>query len=319
MPSTLSRFGALIVLLVAIAGAPDVSGQGTEGGATAIDPEQVIAYQGSAVLTQAEIDAAFNKIPEEQRLVFIRDGARVDQLIVTLLKRKLVVADARQAGFDREPLVAERVQLEAEKELSEAWMEQVMANLPDADYEAIAHEDYLTNSKRYRSEEVLDVSHILVSTEERGFEDARTLAVSLREQLREDPSRFDTLVAEFSDDPAKAQNGGRFPEVRRGQMTLPFEQAAFRLAQPGEISEPVKTNFGYHIIRLNGRRGGELPPYEAVRDAAVERARNEYREAYRARYLKNLSRDPIVIPDGAVEIMARRHFGDDLELAPQLQ
>jgi peptidyl-prolyl cis-trans isomerase C len=320
MPYLSPRAIALPILLTfCVATAPSFAQGAEDEGAQprAVDPAQVIAYQGSAVLTQTELDAAFSKIPEEQRLPFIRDGARVDQLIVTLLKRKLVVLDAEKAGFDKAPPVPERVQLAAEKELAEAWLEQVLKDLEDADYEALAHEDYLANPDRYRSEEVLDLSHILVGIEQRNFEQARTEAASLRERLEQDPSQFDALVTEYSDDPGKAQNGGRFPEVHRGQMVQPFERVAFGLQQPGQISEPVKTNYGYHIIRLNGRSGGELPPWEAVREAAVERARNEYRDQYRARYLKRLTQDPIVIPEGAVEIMARRHFGENFELAPQ--
>jgi peptidyl-prolyl cis-trans isomerase C len=104
--------------------------------------------------------------------------------------------------------------------------------------------------------------------------------------------------------------------VGRGQTVQAFERAAFGLQEPGAISGPVKTQHGYHIIRLNGRSGGEIPPFEEVREQAIERARYEYLEGYRQRYLQSLLQEPIVIPDGAVEIMAKRYFGDDLEGAP---
>jgi len=78
----------------------------------------------------------------------------------------------------------------------------------------------------------------------------------------------------------------------------------------------VQTEYGFHIIRLNGRSGGQLPDYEAVRDEAVARARERYLNNYREMYLRKVLSDPVVIPEGAVEIMAKRHFGEDLELAP---
>lgn len=282
------------------------------------DPSQVFAYQGDVILTQQELDASFSAIPEAQRLAFIRDGAKVDQLVKILLRRKAVAADADRSAFQDDPLVADRVRLAAQKELAEAWMEHVVATAPEADFETLAREDYLVNPDRYRGEVTLDVSHILVSTENRSEEDARHVATSLHSWLEEEPSRFEELVVKYSDDPETSGSGGRYPAIVRGQTVPTFERAAFGLERAGAISEPVKTIHGYHIIRLNGRSGGEIQPFENVREAAVGRARVTYLESYRARYLQTLIQEPIVIPDGAVEIMAKRHFGENLEGAPNL-
>ena len=60
------------------------------------DPQQVLAYQGDAVLTQAAIDGAFSRIPEKDRLMFIRDGAKVDQMVRGLLQAEVVALDAEK-------------------------------------------------------------------------------------------------------------------------------------------------------------------------------------------------------------------------------
>lgn len=281
-----------------------------------LDPAVVLAYKGGVTVTQLEIDAVFNKLPQGERLLFIRDGAKVDQLINSLLQRKLVSREAVAAGYDRDPLIAARLELEKQKELAEAWIQKVMADAPPADFEALAYEQYLANPDAYRSEEVLDVSHILLGTENRSEVEARELAASLREQLESDPTRFDAFVMEYSDDPVKENNGGRYPEMERGMMVKSFEKAAFALDQPGQISQPVKTEYGYHIIRLNARSGNELQEYSAVKEQAVARAERSYLDSYRQNYLIKILSDPVVIPDGAVEIMAKRHFGENLELAP---
>ena len=106
------------------------------------DPSEVFAYQGGVVLTQQELDAAFSAIPEAQRLAFIRDGGKVDQLVKTLLRRKSVAADAERADYQEEPLVADRVKLAAQKELAEAWLEHVVRTAPEADFEALAREEH---------------------------------------------------------------------------------------------------------------------------------------------------------------------------------
>jgi peptidyl-prolyl cis-trans isomerase C len=280
------------------------------------DPRAVIAYQGDITLSQNEIDAAFSKLPESERLRFIRDGGKVDQLIRALLNRKVIAADAGREGYDQDPVVAALMGLEAEKALADNWLQKVVEDAPEADYEALAYEDYLANPDRYLSPETLDVSHILIGTEEHSGREAQELASNLRQQLLEDPSKFDDFVDEYSNDPAAAENDGRYPEMQRGMMVEPFEEAAFALKEPGDLSEPVQTEYGWHIIRLNARSGGERHEFEAVKEQAVAMARQRYLENYKGNYLRKVLRDPIVIPDESVEIMARRHFGENLEKAP---
>ncbi len=290
------------------------------GGAPVADknnPAEVLAYQGNAVLTQSQIDAAFTRIPEQHRLMFIRDGAKVDQLVRSLLHANLVASDARAAGFDQEPLVAERVRQAMEKELAEAWIEELARRSPEADYEAMAREDYLAHPDRYSTPPSLDLTHILISTDERSDEEARALATELKARIDEDPEQFDELVEDYSDDPAKTQNQGRYQNMRKGQMTKEFEKEAFALETAGEVSDPVRTEYGYHLIRLDKKNPPIIRPWEKVKDEAVAAARQRHVENYRGRYLQALYTDPIVFPEGSVDVMARRHFGDNLEKAPQ--
>ena len=278
--------------------------------------DEPFAIQGAAVLTQAEIDAAFSKIPSDHRLAFIRSGERVNQLVVSLLRSKLVAMEAAAADYDKKPLVQTRMALAAERELAEAWMAHVIENAPEADYEAMAYENYLANPDNYMTSALVDVSHILISSENRSSEEALELATGIRQQILDNPGQFDALVQEFSEDPAKVGNKGRYFKVKRDQMVKPFEDMAFSLENPGEISDPVETSYGYHIIRLDQSFPPALMPFEDVKARAIEQAKMKYQAEYRNRYLKELSSTPIELPEGAVEAMAKRHFGDDFELAP---
>lgn len=283
------------------------------------DPQTVLATQGEAVLTQQAIDAAFSRIPDVHRLLFIRDGAKVDQLVRSLLQAKLVAADARANGFAEDPLVQERLRQAVDKELAEAWIAEIARQAPEADFEALAREDYLAHPEEYSTEVRLDVSHILIGTKERTPAEAKEIVERIKLELIDDPSRFDELVREYSDDPAKKSNRGRYMRMRKGQMVKTFERAAFALEAPGEISDPVETEYGYHLIRLDARHESELRPWEQVREEAIERARQKHMEGYRNRYLQKLLMDPIRFPEGSVEVMARRHFGENLEKAPQFK
>ena len=82
----------------------------------------------------------------------------------------------------------------------------------------------------------------------RTLDEARALAEELRQRIL-DGEDFATLAAEYSDDLGSGQNGGDLDWFGLGAMVAPFEEAAFALA-PGEISEPVETQFGYHLIEV---------------------------------------------------------------------
>lgn len=298
----------------------------TESPAAVLDdaaPEQPLgssteplAIQSGVTLTQGEIDAAFTRIPAERRLLFIRNGERVDQLIRTLLQSKILAAEARRAGFDQEPLVGMLLELDADKALADAWVNRVMEQAPEADYEALAYENYLANPDRWKTEEMVDVSHLLVSSENKSEEKALELAQSLRARLEENPADFEAMVEEYSEDPSKGSNQGRFATVRRGQMVASFEDAAFSLATEGEISQPVQSDYGYHLIRLNRKIPSRPRPFEAVRETAMQTARETHLAQYRKSYMLRHLSDPIEIPEGAVEAMAKRYFGENLESAP---
>jgi peptidyl-prolyl cis-trans isomerase C len=278
--------------------------------------DDIFAKQGDEVLLQVELDAAFAGIPEADRLTFIRDGGRVDQLVQNLLQTRQIAAAARADGFDDDPVIASRLALVAERELAKIWLEHVMANAPEADYAALAKEYYLGHPEEFMYPEMRDVSHILISTETRSEEEAQAIIADIETRLSEDPARFDDLVEEFSEDPARVNNKGRYPQMKRGDMVKPFEDAAFALEGEGQISAPVKTSYGYHVIRLNRRIPSAPVPFDEVKEQLMAQARERHLAEYRKRYIVSLTEDPIEIPDGAVETMAKRYFGENFELAP---
>jgi len=278
--------------------------------------QEPLARQGDVVLTQAEIDAAFSKIPPEHRLPFIRDGAKVELLVRNLLRDKVLAAEAKKAAYDQEVLVKLRLSMASENELATEWLKKVILDAPPVDYEAIAYEKYLVDPDVWKTQERIDVSHILISSESRSSESARQLATELWEELEVEPSRFDAMVEEYSEDPSKSVNGGRFSQVKKDDMVKEFEVAAFVLNEPGEISSPVETAYGFHIIRLNRKIPGTVPPFEDIKAQAMQQVRAKYLKDYSDRYLRRVLSDDIVLPESAVEEMAKRYFGENLELAP---
>lgn len=278
--------------------------------------DEIFARQGDQVLTHGELDAAFAQVPPEHRLPFIRDGEKVDMLIQRLFRYKQMSADARKNGFDAEPMVQERIKLATEEELAKAWLQNIEENVPEADYEQLAKEYYLAHHDEFLSAESVDVSHILIMSSSRPEAEALEMVTRLHAELIGNPSLFDEYILEYSEDPAKSSNDGRYPKVTHGQMVEPFEEMAFSMQEVGSISQPVKTTYGYHIIRLNGRQEPSPVPYELVEPKLIQQVWADHVERYRRNYVLRISDGPISLEEGAVQKMAKRYFGEDLERSP---
>lgn len=127
---------------------------------------------------------------------------------------------------------------------------------------------YTQNEARFTKPEERRASHILVKVDQSASADARAAAKAKAEALlaevRKAPQTFADVAKKNSDDTGSAANGGDLDFFGKGAMVKPFEEAAFAL-KPDDISDLITTDFGYHIIKLTGVRGGEKRSFESVR------------------------------------------------------
>lgn len=270
----------------------------------------IFAERGKGVVTQDDFAARADKIPEHSRQTTLRDRNRVNNLLQSLLIASQLAADAREAGFDKEKIVVDRMRLAAETELADAWLSHYVESRSTADFEAMAYEYYLVYGKTILSSPKVDVTHILISTKERSDADAKELVDTIYDQLLETPSEFDQLVMEYSEDPSAASNKGRFKNVKKGDMVKEFEVTAFALKQ-GEISKPVKTSFGYHIIRLDGYTKPKQMEFSEVKERLIAMQREQHNERVKRDYLDSLNSQEIRMTEEQLLEMVRRQFGED--------
>jgi peptidyl-prolyl cis-trans isomerase D len=126
---------------------------------------------------------------------------------------------------------------------------------------------YETNRTQFGVEESRDASHILISVDgEGGKQKAKARAEEIYRQLQKKPAAFAEAAKKHSADPGSAAQGCSLGRIGRGAMKdVPeFENALFAL-KPGQISEPVESKLGYHIIRADAVHGGQMKPFEEVR------------------------------------------------------
>ena len=129
-----------------------------------------------------------------------------------------------------------------------------------------ARKYYDSRPDLFSTEPLLTASHILKkASSEAEFEQAEKEVAILRARIEEGED-FVELVRKESDD---SQNDGHLGEFGRGRMVPPFEKAAFAL-EVGELSQPVRTQFGWHLIQLHERSESVLTPFEEVREQVIE-------------------------------------------------
>lgn len=155
-------------------------------------------------------------------------------------------------------------------------------------------EAYEQNKEQFSTDPVRRASHILVEpgSGDEGDEQALAKARELLDQIRAGAD-FEALAREHSDDPGSASKGGDLGRVESGMMVESFEQALFKLEEEGAVTqEPVKTRFGYHIIKLTEYQPVDVEPFQAVRDQLLEEERARQAEALfldRAESFRNIS------------------------------
>lgn len=196
------------------------------------------------------------------------DDAR-REAVNALVVRTLLLSEAWRLGIAAPPPLTD-----ATKKLIEAPEEALIRALVDREIVvAEPSEDdcrayYLENPQRFKSPDLLQAAHILFSAEPNDRESmakAKARAEAALKQLRDDPARFGELAREHSDCSSR-EHGGDLGQITRGSTIPEFETFLFAL-EPGQICPvPIRTRYGYHVVRLNQRLIGRQLPYESVND-----------------------------------------------------
>lgn len=276
---------------------PNAPGVGIPAGAAALPPDTVLAERGPAKVTRADYELELTRLPADLRGGFATNEKRVADLLTRLLVTKELAIQAEETGVAREPYNAARLAYELERakaQLRVAQMDSQAGAQFDrerANFEKRAREIYQTQPQRFTAPERVQVSHILFLTPKHTADEAMALAKKTRERVAAGED-FAKLASELSEDPGSRAGGGKLPPFTRGEMDPEFEKAAFALKK-GELSQPVVSQFGVHLIVVQER----VPARRASWEEASPQIMAELREAY-----VNSRRDEVL---GALQETAR--------------
>lgn len=219
--------------------------------ATAQDSNEVVATVDGVEVTRDEVAAAIQQLPAEYQQM----GVEIlwEPMLKQVIDRKLVVAAARDEGLDEsEDYKAQMTRL-GDQVLQQLFFRQVMAEpVPEEELQA-AYETWAADYTVSGSGDEIHARHILVGSEA----EARAVIERL-----EDGEDFAAVAADASIGPS-GPDGGDLGWFRRGDMVPEFSDAAFAL-EPGAISGPVQSPFGWHVIKVEERRAVQVPAFEEV-------------------------------------------------------
>jgi len=206
-----------------------------------------------------------------------------------LVVRELLLQEARARGIKAASLTDEDGRRETDEDalIRSLIAECVMTPSPDED---VCRRYYEQNKARLRSPEIFECSHILIAArcdEAAGFEAARERAQVTFTLLLDDPSAFADLAATHSDCSSRT-TGGNLGQITTGMTTPQFERALVDL-EVGEISPPIETRYGFHIIHLSRRIPGGLLPFSAVRPKIADLLAERSRRTALAQYIALLA------------------------------
>lgn len=283
-------------LLVALLGV--LASLATYAADRAPDPDTVLISNSLAAVTRRDYDAELSRLPADIRDGFANNSQRVQELLGRMLLQKSLAAKARAAKLDTSPEYAARLALETDRWLAAIELDAVArAAAAEFDasasrFEARARELYLVNKDAYTRPAEVDAAHILFDTRKKyASEDARRKAEETRAKLVAGAD-FATLARELSDDRASAEKGGELGWFIEKQMDPAFGAAAFALQKPGDLSAPVQSAFGWHLIKLNGKRPAALLPYAEVRDKIMAELKQRFIDEKRDAALAVIRSDP---------------------------
>lgn len=261
----------------------------------------VLAEGRGVQVTVQDVQNEVRGMPEPNRRAALNSPRTVATIANNLLVRRILAQEAVRDGLDRDPEVVVQLAVLRDRVLSDARLARMdIQNAPsDAALEAYAREQYRLKPERFEQPAQTRASHILIdNTGPESLEQAKKLVADLRAG-----ANFAELAKTISTDKGSGAKGGDLGFFPAGRMVRPFEDGLNALQNPGDISEPVESQFGWHIIRLDERKPKSVRPFDEVKATLMAEARTALLSQSRVLKVQDMQKD-IEMKREAIEALA---------------
>lgn len=234
--------------------------------------DKVIATYDGGVVHESEINKQLTQIFQHQPAFSGKKFADLDRnlqesLVKGYISSKLIERQAMKSGLDntsefKQKLASIKTQLLQQEMIQKEVSKRISEKEIDQEYNALA--------ESMKDKEEVKASHILVDSQDKALQVCANLKKG---------AKFADVAKEVSKDEGSKVNGGELGYFTKGQMVPEFEAKAFSM-KVGEISEPVKSEFGWHIIKLDDKRKVKLPSKDQAKGAIVQKLQQKAVENY---------------------------------------
>jgi len=244
------------IFLSSCGGAP---GKGTEG--------KTLAVVDGEAITEAALRKEAEGLPPYMRPILETPGGRA-QFLESVITRDLLMREALRRGVDRRPEVADRLAMARKSILLEALLRDVASGVQEFSDEAL-RKTYDSTMEQFRTGGRVKVSHML-------FRDRGRAEEMLKRAKAGEP--FEALMKEIEG--REGEVAADLGYIERGNFVKEFEDAAFAAA-PDSVVGPVKTTYGFHVIKILGKKPAGVQTFEEVKPQLLaEQRENAQREAF---------------------------------------
>lgn len=220
-----------------------------------------LAKIGNKAITDIDVKATLGGMPDAQKQQINQDSDTKMRIIDNMVVEEVFVQEAEAQGVTKDKEFTQTLERARRQILAQRFLQKnVQPKITDANVKAF----FDKNKGRYSNDEVRAM-HVLVKSE------AEAKEVYQKAKGGED---FQVLAKKYSKDPSAAQNMGDLGFFTRSRMVKEFADKAFSL-KPGEIGEPVKTPFGFHVIKLMEKRDGKTVNFAEIKDQVRGDFQNE--------------------------------------------
>lgn len=253
--------------------------------------DDVLMFGGDIEVERSDLDALLSSGPPKAREDVLNNKKQILQLLRQTYLIRALAEEYAKRGLADDKLMQAKLRRQRERLLYLERLKEI-DNQPIPDFEQAAKEQYLGNPDAYMIPEKVNAKHILISTTDRlpvyhERQEALEIANKVKAEL-DAGSVFEDLVPIYSEDTLSKKNQGSLGVIKKDSISKPVVKAAFDLRKPGEISEVVESEFGFHIVKLVDRFPPQKQTFEQVKSNIIDILKKEYVQKRREAYFDEL-------------------------------
>jgi parvulin-like peptidyl-prolyl isomerase len=256
MRSTFLLAAAALLVLPALAGDPPL--------------DAPLIVDGPIKVDAGDFLGAMERVPPETRSEFRTSYERIAGMVDNIFVARSFASKAREAGLDKDPVVQRRLAQAQDALLADLYIKRLDEATEKMDFDQRARELYDADATRYVKPEQVYVQHILIGLTGRTREMALERAKQVYDEAKSGKEDFLSLAARYSDDPDKKRNGGDLGWNSPKSFVPPVTEWIDKAARKDEISPPIESYMGFHIVRFVDRQKPEPMKFEAVKASIIK-------------------------------------------------